>query len=208
MTELIFTRHGQTEWNVAKKMQGQLDSPLTEMGLSQARVIGSYLRGENISAIYSSSLPRAQRTAIIIQKETKLGEIFISDALVEINLADLEGRTFTSATADYPERMEAFASSPADFVPLGNGEYFSDVQKRALDFIYPLFEKHKGEKVLIVTHAVILRLIMAHFEKIEFNDYWKIHGFFYPCSISRVAFDGKTYDVKERNSIEYAKRGF
>lgn len=208
MTELIFTRHGQTEWNVAKRMQGQLDSPLTEMGLSQARVLGSYLRGENISAIYSSSLQRAQRTATIIQRETGLERFITSDSLVEIGLASLEGRTFASATEEYPERMAAFASSPADFVPLGNGEYFSEVQKRALDFIFPLFEKHKDEKVLIVTHAVILRLIMAHFEKIWFNDYWKIHGFFYPCSISRVIFDGQTYEVAERNSIEYAKRGF
>lgn len=208
MTELIFTRHGQTEWNVAKKMQGQLDSPLTEMGLSQARVLGSYLRGEGISVIYSSSLHRAQRTANIIQKETRLPEVITTEQLVEINLADLEGRTFASATLEYPERMKAFASSPADFTPLGNGEYFADVQKRALDFIFPLFEMHKGEKILIVTHAVILRLIMAHFEKIEFNEYWKLHGFFYPCSISRVTFDGKEFQVKERNSIEYAKRRF
>ena len=208
MTELIFTRHGQTEWNVAKRMQGQLDSPLTEMGLSQARVLGSYLRGENISVIYSSSLPRAQRTATIIQRETALAEIISTDALVEINLATLEGRTFARATEEYPEKMQAFASNPADFVPLGNGEYFSDVQKRALNFISPLFEKHKDEKVLIVTHAVILRLIMAHFEKIWFNDYWKIHGFFYPCSISRVTYDGEIFKVTERNSIEYAKRGF
>ena len=208
MTELIFTRHGQTEWNVAKRMQGQLDSPLTEMGLSQARVLGSYLRGENISVIYSSSLPRAQRTATIIQRETGLSEFFSTDSLVEINLASLEGKTFASATEEYPERMEAFATSPADFVPLGNGEYFTDVQKRALDFILHIFEEHKDKKVLIVTHAVILRLIMAHFEKIWFNDYWKIHGFFYPCSISRVTYDGETYAVAERNSIEYAKRGF
>lgn len=208
MTELIFTRHGQTEWNVAKKMQGQLDSPLTEMGLSQARVLGSYLRGEGISVIYSSSLPRAQRTANIIQKETRVPEVITTEQLVEINLADLEGRTFASATLDYPERMKAFASSPSDFTPLGNGEYFADVQKRALDFIFPLFAMHKGEKILIVTHAVILRLIMAHFEKIEFNEYWKLHGFFYPCSISRVVFDGKVFQVKERNSIEYAKRRF
>lgn len=205
MTELIFTRHGQTEWNVARRMQGQQDSPLTEMGLSQARVLGAYLRDKEISAIYSSSLPRAERTATIIMKETGLAGIHLSDALREINLADLEGKSFARATEEDSVRMDAFGSNPSDFMPGPGGERFDEVQKRALNFVLPLFEAHRGERVLIVTHAVILRLIMAYFEKISVDDYWKLHGFFYPCSISRVALENGEYTLLERNSIEYTK---
>jgi probable phosphoglycerate mutase len=205
MTELIFTRHGQTEWNVARRMQGQLDSPLTEMGLSQARVLGAYLRDKGITAIYSSSLSRAERTATIIMKETGLPGIELSDSLREINLADLEGKSFARATEEDPVRMNAFGSNPSDFLPGPGGERFDEVQKRALSFVLPLFEAHKGERVLIVTHAVILRLIMAYFEKISIDDYWKLHGFFYPCSISRVAQDNGAFTLLERNSIEYTR---
>lgn len=205
MTEIIFTRHAQTEWNVAKKMQGQLDSPLTEMGLLQARMLGAYLKDKNISAIYSSPLLRAERTATIIRKETALNHLELSPALKEIYLSDLEGKSFSRATEEEPTRMEAFSSKPSSFIPGPEGERFEDVQKRALDFVIPLFEKHQGERIVIVCHAVVLRLIMAYFEGYSIDEYWKLHGFFFPCSINRISYDGDKFILLERNSIEHSK---
>ena len=205
MTEIIFTRHGQTEWNVARKMQGQLDSPLTEMGLSQARILGAYLRDKEIVAIYSSSLLRAERTATIIQREVGLASITLVSELKEINLADLEGKSFSRASDEEPSRMEAFSSKPSDFIPGPGGETFEDVQKRSLGFVNSLIERHKGEKILVVCHAVVLRLMMAFFEGYSIDEYWKMEGFFYPCSITRVIPHQNGFKLLEKNSIEYTK---
>lgn len=205
MTEIIFTRHGQTEWNVARKMQGQLDSPLTEMGLLQARILGAYLRDKGIAAIYSSPLQRAERTATIIQRETGLGSITLAPELKEINLADLEGKSFSRAAEEEPKRMEAFSSKPSDFVPGRGGESFEEVQRRSLDFVQTLLTRHKDEKILVVCHAVVLRLMMAHFEGFSIDDYWRMEGFFYPCSITKVEVYNGKYKLIEKNSVEYAK---
>lgn len=205
MTEILFTRHGQTEWNVARKMQGQKDSPLTEMGLSQARILGAYLRDKSITAIYSSPLLRAERTATIIQRETGIDPVNLVPELKEINLADLEGRSFFKAAEDEPARMEAFSSIPSSFAPGPGGESFEEVQRRSLGFVIPLFTKHRGERVLVVCHAVVLRLMMAYFEGYTIDEYWKMQGFFFPCSITRVTYVNERYKIIERNSIEYTK---
>ena len=62
MTQLILIRHGETLWNTERRMQGQLDSPLTERGLWQARQLGVRLQSQAFTALYSSDLPRATRT--------------------------------------------------------------------------------------------------------------------------------------------------
>lgn len=205
MTEIIFTRHGQTEWNVARKMQGQLDSPLTEMGLLQARMLGAYLKDKSISAVYSSPLLRAQRTATIIRKEIGLENLELSPALKEINLSDLEGKSFSKASEEEPERMQAFSSHPSAFVPGPGGETFEEVQKRALGFILPLFDRHNGQRIIVVCHAVVLRLMMAYFESYTIDEYWKVHGFFFPCSITSVCRENGNYILLQRNSIEHSK---
>ena len=205
MTEIIFTRHGQTEWNVARKMQGQLVSPLTEMGLLQARMLGAYLKDKSISAVYSSPLLRAERTATIIRKEIGLEKLELSPALKEINLSDLEGKSFSKALEEEPERMQAFSSHPSAFKPGPGGETFEEVQKRALGFVLPLFEKHAGQKIIVVCHAVVLRLMMAYFENFTIDEYWKVQGFFFPCSITSVSLKNGNFVLLQRNSIEHSK---
>lgn len=205
MTEVIFTRHGQTEWNVARRMQGQKDSPLTEMGLMQARILGAYLKDKGVASIYTSPLLRAERTATIVMREIGHTSLNLSPELKEINLADLEGKSFARASAEDPVRMAAFSSKPSDFIPGPGGESFEEVQKRALDFVLPLFEKHRDERILVVCHAVVLRLMMSYFENYSIDEYWKMEGFFYPCSITRVVCDRGFYKLLEKNNIKYTK---
>src|SRR5690606_37293291 len=63
MAQLILIRHGETLWNTERRMQGQLDSPLTERGLWQARQLGERLKSLPFVSLYSSDLPRARQTA-------------------------------------------------------------------------------------------------------------------------------------------------
>jgi hypothetical protein len=101
-------------------------------------------------------LPRAERTATIIMKETGLAGIHLSDELREINLADLEGKSFARATEEDPARMDAFGSNPSAFIPGPGGEKFDEVQKRALNFVLPLFEAHRGEREGFVNYGLSL----------------------------------------------------
>src|SRR3712207_163192 len=92
MTTIYLTRHGQTEWNLNKRLQGWKNSPLTKLGISQAKALGERLKDTQIDVIYSSPIERAYKTAEII-KGNKDIEIIKHDGLKEFNYGDWEGLT-------------------------------------------------------------------------------------------------------------------
>lgn len=101
MTRLLITRHGETQWNTEKRMQGRSDSPLTAHGIWQAQQLARRLKDEKIDAIYSSPTPRAARTAEILKGSRGL-QVRLLDDLMEINLGDWEGRKFFRSSAALP----------------------------------------------------------------------------------------------------------
>jgi probable phosphoglycerate mutase len=92
MTQLILIRHGETLWNTERRMQGQLDSPLTERGLWQAQQLGIRLKNQPFTTLYSSDLPRAARTAEQIAIVTG-HNILIDERLRERHFGAFEGMT-------------------------------------------------------------------------------------------------------------------
>ncbi|MEE1541372.1 MAG: histidine phosphatase family protein, partial [Paludibacteraceae bacterium] len=96
MTKIYLCRHGETEWNVVKRMQGQNNSNLTELGVSQAKALGKRLEDIDIDIIYSSSCQRALDTAMHARGNRDL-QIIAEDDLREINLGNWEGLLFSEA---------------------------------------------------------------------------------------------------------------
>ena len=88
--EIYFVRHGQTVWNVEKRFQGLSDSPLTELGITQAKLLGEKLKDIKFDKFYSTSLKRANDTANYI-KGNREQEVEIFDDFVEISMGDMEG---------------------------------------------------------------------------------------------------------------------
>ncbi len=88
---LYLVRHGQTEWNIEGRMQGQKDSSLTAVGISQAEAMGLRLKSVNFAAAFSSDLLRAYRTAQIIAKERRLAVIARRE-LRERSFGKLDGK--------------------------------------------------------------------------------------------------------------------
>ena len=100
-TQLIIVRHGQTEWNLKLIRQGHLDSPLTEMGLAQARALGERLALETFTALYSSDLGRAVQTAQLIAAAT--GHTIVTDPrLRERHLGIFQGLNGDELREKYP----------------------------------------------------------------------------------------------------------
>jgi probable phosphoglycerate mutase len=100
-TNLYLTRHGQTTWNVEHRVQGHLNSPLTDLGLEQASRLGYALSDVHFDAIYSSPSPRALRTAEII-RGTRPSRIIPHDSLREMHMGDWEGLRFDEIESTYP----------------------------------------------------------------------------------------------------------
>lgn len=159
MTRLILTRHGETHWNIEGRVQGAMDSPLTEKGILQARGLGKRLQGEGITRIYTSDLPRAIQTADEVRRELGLSEIHLSSALRELSFGEWEGKKWGELRKLYPELFSAWDKGPHE-VQIPGGESMGEVTKRAWEFIQELPKNHSGETILVVTHGLTLQLII------------------------------------------------
>jgi len=182
-TRIYIVRHGQTEWNVERRFQGHQDSPLTVLGVQQAEWLAEALREERIDAFYASTSTRAFRTAEIIRGEREL-PVHACEGLKEINLGVWEGGIQQELEAAEPERYGAFWNDPETFRVEG-GETFTEVAARASAVLDEILQRHVGETVLISTHTVVLKLLMARFEGRALRDLWQL-PYIYPACLCLV----------------------
>jgi probable phosphoglycerate mutase len=164
MSQIFLTRHGQTCWNVERRMQGQQDSPLTDLGIRQGKALGKYLENEKIDIIYSSSSLRAVNTAEYIRGKRDI-EIIKEDDLREIRLGSWEGLLFTEAEQEYPEQFNNFRNHPELYIPYG-GETFFDLKERLRNKIDEIITAHPEKNILLVTHGVVLKTLFAYFKNL------------------------------------------
>ena len=178
-TTIYLIRHGQTEWNVQRRMQGRQDSPLTELGLEAAKQLTPEL--PTIGTIYSSPSGRTVQTANILFQGL---EIFCDDRLREIHLGDWEGRLQADLDLEDPEMHSNFWNAPHRFQKEG-AETFSDVAERAADFFQDITSRHLGETIAIVSHTTVIRSILFSIEPRPMSDFWHPPAI-YPASVSEV----------------------
>ena len=154
MTEIFLVRHGETLWNQQGRMQGHRDSPLTPTGLHQARRLARRLAQVEFAALYSSDLGRAHQTARCISDATG-HEIVADEGLRERNFGIFEGLTNSEIKTNFPEDYELFAKRLPHYVMAG-GESAARFMARAVATLDRIAETHAGEKVVVVSHGLVL----------------------------------------------------
>ncbi|XP_010028277.2 phosphoglycerate mutase-like protein 4 [Eucalyptus grandis] len=156
--EIIVIRHGETDWNADGRYQGTLDVELNEIGRQQATAVGERLSREGkISAIYSSDLKRAFETANLIATACGGLEVIKDPGLRERNLGDLQGLQPHAAASVCPEAYKALQSQKTDQEIPGGGESIDQVYQRCNMCLRNISVKHKGERIVAVTHGSVLR---------------------------------------------------
>ena len=148
---LFFARHGQTEWNLAGRHQGQRDSPLTAAGERQARLLAARLAAEPLDAAYSSDLGRARRTAELILGGRPL-PLIADPAWRELSYGAWEGLTGEEIAARYPEAWARRQADRLRVAPPG-GETLLALERRVAGALDRLAQRHAGQQVLVVTHG-------------------------------------------------------
>lgn len=188
-TTIYVTRHGETQWNVEGKMQGWHDSPLTEQGIRQAVWLRDALQHIEFEAIYSSSSPRASKTAEIL-RHRRTGEVICHDALREVSLGDWEGQAQREIQQKDAVAYTAFWETPHLYHPENGGESYYDVQRRVLPFLNAIVTKQEGKTLLIVTHAVVLKIILSHFEERPLAHLWQ-PPFIHPTALCKIVVENQ-----------------
>ena len=160
MTRIILTRHGQTLWNIEGRVQGSLDSPLTEKGILQARSLAVRLRDEGIKHIYASDSLRAIGTAEEIRCELGLEIIHTNPALREFAFGEWEGCIWQDIREANPEVFKIWDTEP-HLVSAPGGENMGLVMERAWNGIQEIINSHSEETVCIVTHGLTLKMLVT-----------------------------------------------
>ncbi|GMQ57798.1 phosphoserine phosphatase 1 [Vallitalea sediminicola] len=200
MTRLYLTRHGETEWNLIKKVQGSRDSNLTQKGIMQATKLGKYLKNTDIDVIYSSSSGRAYNTAKIIAGNRNI-EVIKMDGLKEMNLGIWEGKTFEVIKEDNEEMYDTFWNKP-HLVKEFPGESFSEFKKRVVGTVLDIAESNKGKDILIVAHALVLKVVMSFFENRPLEKLFEDH-FMYSTCLNEVEIMDDEYKIVKYNQTDH-----
>jgi len=151
--KIYFVRHGQTQKNKERRATGWADDPLNEEGIKEAYKTKEEVPND-FTHIYSSDLVRCRQTAEIINK--KLNILTTYDIrLRERNFGSLQGKTIEEIGSELWEKDH---NQEYNYQSYG-GESVKDVKERLFDFIFDIKKKQNGKKVLIVTHAGIIRLL-------------------------------------------------
>ena len=162
MTTLILVRHGESEWNRAGRIQGQVNSPLTDLGINQAKAIRDYLSGILINQeleIYTSPLDRALQTAEIIAQgiDYPSRKIIIEERLNDFNLGEISGTFGWDKVAEiFPEQAQLRLQDPMRFHPSG-GESGAEFEARLRSLLEDLMDD--GTLKLMVSHGIVNKFI-------------------------------------------------
>ena len=162
MTTLILVRHGESEWNRAGRIQGQINSPLTDLGINQAKAIREYLSGVLLNQqleIYTSPLDRALQTAEIIAQgiEYPSRKIIIEERLNDFNVGEISGTFGWDKVAEiFPEQAQLRLQDPMRFHPSG-GESGAEFEARLRSLLEDMMDE--GTLKLMVSHGIVNKFI-------------------------------------------------
>jgi probable phosphoglycerate mutase len=168
-TIIYLTRHGETEWNIEKRLQGRGDSPLTKDGIQRAKELRDRIKNIDIDVIYSSPIKRALNTANILRGNKNI-DIVTDDRLMEMCFGDYEG----TSMVDKHEDMKIYFERPKEYVVKNGVEPYEDVFARINSFLDELTSnpRYKDSNIFVATHGGMLRGFLYLLKDIDLNEYW------------------------------------
>ena len=168
MNSLILVRHGETEWNSDKRIQGSVDVPLSEAGRAQAEALARAMEEEGLrpDRVYTSDLQRSSETGRIVAARLHAPAPQASPLLRELDCGEWEGRLIDDLRQNEPALYETWLDDPA--FPLPGGESVLQLRARAERFFAEKEEElGASRRVLIVAHGLMNRMILSLLLKLD-----------------------------------------
>lgn len=167
MTEFLFIRHGETDWNRQHRFQGQIDVPLNAMGQAQAARLAERLRSEAFDGLLSSDLVRAQQTAAPTAQWRELAPA-LHPGLREQGFGVLEGLDVSTIQAEHPQLWQQWLRYDADAAPPG-GETVRQFHARVLATVAELAAANPGRRIAVFTHGGVLDMLWRQAKGLSLN---------------------------------------
>lgn len=172
--KIYMIRHGETDWNKERKLQGQIDIPLNEFGRTLAEETRPALKDISFDLAITSPLGRAKETAQIVLGDRQIP--LIEDVRIrEMGFGEFEGLHCKGEKYDIPDpNFHKFYDDPEHYIPPKGGESFSDVSHRLQEFLNELLSNKELEDktILLSTHGAALCGILQLMEQRPQSDFW------------------------------------
>ncbi len=156
-TRVCILRHGETDWNAARRIQGQIDIPLNAAGHAQAAATAAGLAGQRFDALYSSDLLRTWQTAQPIAAALRL-PVTAAPGLRERHYGRMQGLTSAEAQQRFPVLHDAYAGRALQH-DLDGGETLAGFAARIAATLAELAAAHAGRTLLLVAHGGVLDIV-------------------------------------------------
>ena len=201
MLEIILARHGETDWNVAEVFRGRADVALNETGVQQAELLGEYLSGVKIDAVYSSPLKRALKTAEAIAGRHAL-EVNVVHGLIDFDFGEWQGFSHQEVKDKYKELYAEWINHP-DQVSMPAGESLGDVRKRAMVVVNDIMERYHEGRVVLASHRVVNKVLICVLLGLDNSHFWNIK--LDTCGITSFSSEKGRFILTRHNDTSYLK---
>lgn len=174
MLQVYLLRHGETDWNHVRRIQGSSDIPLNEEGRRIARLSAEGMKDLRLDLVYASPLKRARETAEILCSGHGV-EIMLDDRIREIGFGEFEGTTWADIKEkDEYEGFRRFFFDPAHYHAERGAESIEEVIDRASSFLESEIYPHEGEDltILVAAHGAMIRGLLAAGHAADKKDFW------------------------------------
>jgi broad specificity phosphatase PhoE len=199
VTIILLARHGESDWNVARRWQGHADRPLTEKGRAQARALAERLQRVELDALYSSDLQRAAATAMEVARAQGL-EVIELETLREVDVGSWSGLTRPEAEKRFPEGVARWREG---FPGWDDGETYEQMTERVLGAVLGIARAHEGGRVLVVSHGGPIRALHATALGLDVHTYRRMRPVEPNARLSAVCFvDGALTELCPAGEID------
>ena len=199
VTKIIAIRHGETDWNLATRIQGHTDIELNEKGRWQAKRVSAALSPEPLAAIYASDLLRAWDTAQAISV-VKKENVVAAPGLRERNFGVFEGHTHTEISELWPKDNDLWLSRDPSWAP-ENGESLNDFYLRVTNTVKTLSAQHLGQQIVVVAHGGVLDMLYRACtgERVNAKRTWDLGN----ASINKILWSPAGFNLVEWSDTQH-----
>ena len=160
-------RHGETQWNVEDRVQGNSDSPLSPRGQAQVQRLADRMRAEGVTRLYTSDLPRAYATAAAIAEPSRLPVVVHRD-LREIHLGEWEGRTPEEINRHYDGAFDRWKTAPSS-IAIPGSEGLPQFRQRIRQVMETLLRHTPAGPIAVITHGGVIASLLAQLLDADFD---------------------------------------
>ena len=172
MTEILFIRHGETDYNKKNLYYGHLNPGLNETGINQLKNTKKKLEemNEKIDIVFSSDLKRCRQSLELLELDENIKKYF-SEELRELNFGDIEGKSYDKIRKEFPYYIDEMKNNWKYF-KVKNGESVFELQNRIVKKIEEIIKNYQDKKILVVVHGGVIQSLISYYLTKNLDFYW------------------------------------